>query len=140
MIGNAGVRLPVEAIVGATTWSGFHVDLVGLGVRMSSQPEDVPPLVRGAIPDRRARGSIHPFVLRDGEDAGLPSPGRHRVLAEGVVELTPVLRERRPVRSRRAHSPSQAIHRVLLVAPTASSSVADEAGPSVAMLTEKSTG
>jgi hypothetical protein len=54
--GNAGLRLPVKSVLGATTWTGFHVDLVASGVRMTGQPEDVPPLARGAIPEVSQHG------------------------------------------------------------------------------------
>ena len=49
-IGNHSVRLSVNATIGATTWVEFHVDLVGSDLRMTGQPEDVPPLARGVIP------------------------------------------------------------------------------------------
>jgi len=56
VIGNDGVRLPVNALVAATTWVKFHVDLVGSDRRMTGQPERVPPLARGVIPDVAQRG------------------------------------------------------------------------------------
>ena len=62
-VGNAGVRLPVTSVVGATTWVAFHVDLIGSGLRMTGQPEDVPPLARGAIPEVAQHGyKAYPLV------------------------------------------------------------------------------
>lgn len=62
-IGNHSVRLPVNATIGATTWVEFHVDLVGSDLRMTGQPEDVPPLARGLIPEVEQRGyRAYPLV------------------------------------------------------------------------------
>ena len=62
-IGNDAVRVPVRAIIGATTWVEFHVDLLGADLRMTGQPEDVPPLARGMIPDVEQRGyKAYPLV------------------------------------------------------------------------------
>ena len=62
-IGNSAVRLPVTSIIGATTWVPFHVDLVGADLRMTGQPDDVPPLARGVIPDVAQRGyRAYPLV------------------------------------------------------------------------------
>lgn len=59
----AGVRLPVTAYVGATSWVTFHVDLVGGDVRMTGTPEDVPALVRLAMPQVEQRGyRAYPLV------------------------------------------------------------------------------
>lgn len=55
-IGNNSIRLPVDAIIGATTWAAFHVDLSGTDIRMTGQPEDVPPVARGLIPEVEQRG------------------------------------------------------------------------------------
>lgn len=54
--GNAGVRLPVTAYVGATPWKEFHVDLVGSDLRMTGEPEPVPPLARIVMPDVEQHG------------------------------------------------------------------------------------
>jgi hypothetical protein len=35
-VGIVGVRLPVTSVIGTTTWAGFHVDLIGAGLRMTS--------------------------------------------------------------------------------------------------------
>ena len=47
----AGVRFPVTAYIGTTVWASFHVDLVGSDLRMTGQPEAVPPLARVVMPD-----------------------------------------------------------------------------------------
>jgi hypothetical protein len=61
--GNAAVRLPIKAMIGATVWVEFHVDLVGSDLRMTGQPEDVPPLARGIIPNVEQRGyRAYPLV------------------------------------------------------------------------------
>jgi hypothetical protein len=62
-ISNDAARLPVNALIGATTWIHFHLDLVGTAVQMTGQPEDVPPLARGLIPDIIQRGyRAYPLV------------------------------------------------------------------------------
>lgn len=58
-----GVRIPVSAYVGATLWAAFHVDLVGSGLRMTGEPEDVPPLARVVMPDVEQHGyRAYPLV------------------------------------------------------------------------------
>jgi hypothetical protein len=42
---------------GRTEWAAFHVDLVGSELRMTGQPELVPPLARVLIPDVEQHGS-----------------------------------------------------------------------------------
>jgi hypothetical protein len=37
-IGNNSIRVPVNAVIGATTWVQFHVDLVGSDLRMTGNP------------------------------------------------------------------------------------------------------
>lgn len=54
--GQSGVRLPVAAYVGATPWAQFHVDLVGADLRMTGEPEPVPPLARIVMPDIEQHG------------------------------------------------------------------------------------
>ncbi len=54
--GNANVRLPVAAYVGATSWVEFHVDLVGADLRMTGEPEPVPPFARIVMPDVEQHG------------------------------------------------------------------------------------
>lgn len=61
--GARGVRIPVRAYVGATTWTEFHIDLVGADFRMTGQPEEVPPLVRIEMPDVEQHGYVaYPLV------------------------------------------------------------------------------
>ena len=62
-IADNAVRLPVNAVVGATSWLEFRVDLVGSDLRMTGQPDDVPPLARGVIPEVAQRGyRAYPLV------------------------------------------------------------------------------
>ncbi|MEX2210346.1 MAG: nucleotidyl transferase AbiEii/AbiGii toxin family protein [Gaiellaceae bacterium] len=49
--GAAGIRLPVKAYIGATEWVSFRVDLVGTDLRMTGQPEEVPPLAQVNMPE-----------------------------------------------------------------------------------------
>jgi Nucleotidyl transferase AbiEii toxin, Type IV TA system len=51
-----GARLPVTALVGNTVWARFHVDLAGTDLRMTGEPEDVPPLARVVMPDVEQHG------------------------------------------------------------------------------------
>ena len=60
---TGGVRLPVTAFVGNTRWAAFHVDLVGTKLRMTGEPEDVPPLAQVSMPDLRQHGyRVYPLV------------------------------------------------------------------------------
>jgi hypothetical protein len=52
----AGLRLPVTAYIGTTVWASFHVDLVGSDLRMTGEPESVPPLARVVMPDVEQHG------------------------------------------------------------------------------------
>lgn len=62
-IGNNGVRLPVTAVIGPTTWLNFHLDLSGNDLRMTGHQEDVPPVARGIILDVEQRGyRAYPLV------------------------------------------------------------------------------
>jgi hypothetical protein len=61
--GAGGVRIPVTAYIGPTVWAQFHVDLVGADLRMTGEPEDVPPLARVLIPDVEQHGyRAYPLV------------------------------------------------------------------------------
>jgi len=61
--GAKGVRIPVAAYVGATMWVEFHVDLVGSDLRMTGDPEDVPPLARVVMPNVEQHGyRAYPLV------------------------------------------------------------------------------
>lgn len=58
-----GVRIPVTAYIGTTAWAQFHVDLVGSDLRMTGQPDDVPPLAPLAMPGVDQRGyRAYPLV------------------------------------------------------------------------------
>lgn len=58
-----GTRIPVTAYVGATIWVEFRIDLVGSDLRMTGQPEEVPPLARVLIPDVEQHGYLaYPLV------------------------------------------------------------------------------
>lgn len=48
--GVHGIRIPVVAHLGATVWMRFHVDVVADEVRMTGQPDVVPPLTAVQIP------------------------------------------------------------------------------------------
>jgi hypothetical protein len=41
-----GIRIPVDAYIGATMWSQFHIDLVGRNLRVVDQPDDVTAIAR----------------------------------------------------------------------------------------------
>ena len=66
--GSAGegcdaIRLPVTASVGSTVWQKFHVDLTGDSLRMTGQPDDVPPLARLGMPSVEQPGyRAYPLV------------------------------------------------------------------------------
>ena len=58
-----GTHIPVRAYVGTTLWQEFGVDLVGTDIRMTGDPENVPPLARVAMPDFEQRGyRAYPLV------------------------------------------------------------------------------
>lgn len=81
---DAAVRIPVTAYVGTANWASFHVDLVGSDLKMTGEPEKVPPLARVVMPDIDQHGyrayplvdhiadKIWAIVQRYGEQA-LPS-------------------------------------------------------------------
>jgi hypothetical protein len=61
--GARGVRIPVTAYIGIAPWAQFHVDLVGSDLRMTGQPDDVPPLAPLAMPGILQRGyRAYPLV------------------------------------------------------------------------------
>jgi hypothetical protein len=62
-VGTVGARLPVTSVIGTTTWASVHVDLIGSGLRMTGQPEHVPPLAENAIPEVAQHGyQAYPLV------------------------------------------------------------------------------
>ena len=57
------MRIPVTAYIGATPWASFRIDLAGDELRMTGQPEDVPPLARVTLPGLSQRGyRVYPLV------------------------------------------------------------------------------
>lgn len=61
--GDIGARLPTIAHIGPTEWARFHVDLVGSDLRMTGEPEPVPPLARVLMPDVEQHGyRVYPLV------------------------------------------------------------------------------
>lgn len=56
--GATGVRIPVKAYIGTTSWAEFHIDLVGADFRMIGRPEDVPPIARIQMPDVQQVGYV----------------------------------------------------------------------------------
>jgi hypothetical protein len=54
--GQPGTRLPVTAYIGATPWARFHVDLVDADLRMTGDPDPVPPLARIDMPGVEQHG------------------------------------------------------------------------------------
>ncbi len=60
---GAGVRFPFTASIGTSVWASFHVDLVGTGLRMTGEPDNVPPLARVLMPDVEQHGyRVYPLV------------------------------------------------------------------------------
>jgi hypothetical protein len=59
-----GMRIPVTAYIGLTVWALFRVDLVGSDLRMTGDPEPVPPLARVLMPDVAQHG-YHAYPLVD---------------------------------------------------------------------------
>jgi len=58
-----GIRLPVRSFIGPTLWAPFRVDLAGTEIRMTGEPEPVPPLARVLIPDVEQHGyRAYPLV------------------------------------------------------------------------------
>ncbi|OFW74702.1 MAG: hypothetical protein A2Y55_08945 [Actinobacteria bacterium RBG_16_68_12] len=96
--GAGGVRIPVTASIGPTVWASYHVDLVGADLRMTGEPEDVPPLARVAIPDVEQHGyRAYPLVdhiadkiaatLQQYGPMGVPST-RYKDLVDLVAIIT----------------------------------------------------
>lgn len=62
-IAAGAVRLAVTSRIGTTVWVAFHIDLVGADLQMTGQPDDVPPLARGVIPEVSQHGyRAYPLV------------------------------------------------------------------------------
>ena len=59
----AGARFPITAYIGPTVWASFHVDAVGPDLRMTGEPERVPPLAGVVMPDVEQHGyKAYPLV------------------------------------------------------------------------------
>jgi hypothetical protein len=59
----AGVRIPMTAYIGGTSWAMFHVDIVGSDIRMTGEPEYVPALARIVMPQVEQHGyRAYPLV------------------------------------------------------------------------------
>jgi hypothetical protein len=60
---DAAVRISVTAYVGTAVWASFHIDLVGSDMRMTGQPDPVPPLARVLMPGIEQHGyRAYPLV------------------------------------------------------------------------------
>lgn len=60
---DSGTRLPIKAFVGQTLWVAFHVDLAASELRMTGEPDRVPPLARIEMPDVEQHGyRAYPLV------------------------------------------------------------------------------
>ena len=60
---TGGIRLPVTAYVGTTSWCAFHIDLVGAGVRLLGEPEHAAPLAPVSIPGMEQHGyTVYPLI------------------------------------------------------------------------------
>lgn len=57
--GTPGLRLPITAYLGTTSWASFQVDLVGSELRMTGQPDQVRPLAVVHMPDI----AQHPYAV-----------------------------------------------------------------------------
>ncbi|WP_238015583.1 nucleotidyl transferase AbiEii/AbiGii toxin family protein [Dactylosporangium sp. AC04546] len=61
--GVGGVRVPIDARIGAASWARFHVDVVGDGVRMTGSPEPVASLIPLTVPGLPSVGyQAYPIV------------------------------------------------------------------------------
>jgi len=61
--GASALRIPITVHIGPSPWAAFSVDLVGDQLAMTGEPDDVPPLARGAIPNVQQRGyRAYPLV------------------------------------------------------------------------------
>ena len=88
--GGAGLRLPVTVFIGATEWCTFRVDLVGSEIRITGQPDQVPPIARIAIPDIEQHGyRAYPLVdhIADKVAATLQTYGPGRVPSTRYKDL-----------------------------------------------------
>lgn len=95
--GGAGIRIPMTAFIGVTEWCSFRVDLVGQEIRITGEPEHVPPLARVAIPDIEQHGYYaYPLVdhIADKVVATVQTYGAGRVPStryKDLVDLVAIL-------------------------------------------------
>ncbi len=93
-----GARVPVTAYIAETIWAQFHVDLFGTDLRMTGEPDDVPPLAGIDMPDVEQHGyRAYPLVdhvadkiaaiLERSADGRMPST-RFKDLVDLVAILT----------------------------------------------------
>jgi len=53
---SSGVRIKVDASIGATPWARFHIDLVGSDLAMTGRPDDVPSIALIDMPQVQQNG------------------------------------------------------------------------------------
>jgi Nucleotidyl transferase AbiEii toxin, Type IV TA system len=53
---SSAVRLPAIAYIGQQEWERFHIDLVGSDLRMTGEPDNVPPIAQIDIPELQQKG------------------------------------------------------------------------------------
>jgi hypothetical protein len=59
----SAVRLPIVAYIGQQEWERFRIDLVGSDLRMTGEPDEVPPIAQVDMPDLRQKGYLaYPLV------------------------------------------------------------------------------
>ena len=100
----------MKAFVGNTVWAAFHVDLVGADLRMTGEPEDVPPLAQVVMPDVEQHGyRAYPLVdhVADKVCAMIEQHGTTR----STIDPLQGPRRSRGHRPRRAGSGRAATHR-----------------------------
>ncbi len=96
---DAAVRIPVTAYVGTATWAAFRVDLVGSDLRMTGDPEHVPPLARVLMPDIEQHGyRAYPLVdhIADKISATVQrygDQGRPSIRFKDLVDLVAIVTE-----------------------------------------------
>jgi hypothetical protein len=101
--GAVATRLLILAFVGTTLWVEFHVDLVGSDLRMTGQPEDVPPLARVVMPNIEQHGyrayplvdhiadKVAAIVERHGEERRPSTRFRDLVDLVAIVTSAPIV-------------------------------------------------
>lgn len=60
---SSAVRLPITAYIAQQEWEPFRIDLVGSDLRMTGEPDDVPPIAQIDLPELRQGGyRVYPLV------------------------------------------------------------------------------